>query len=108
MLLLPAATEKEIKQPLSRTHLRRQHDGANDDGSSKQAAKLALKGPLDTLLHPTQRTSLQRGALRFLNSFRVLSSLYGGQRERKRPEGTARATFSNRHSRPVSILLQRQ
>jgi hypothetical protein len=49
----------KIGQALSRTHLGRQRHGANDSGSNKHAAQLALKGQFGTqrLLHPTERTS---------------------------------------------------
>jgi hypothetical protein len=56
LLLLLAAAEKQIKQILSRTYLRRQQDRANNGGSNKQAAQLALKeqyGP-KRLLQSTQ------------------------------------------------------
>jgi hypothetical protein len=43
VLLLLAATEKEIKQAFGRTHFRRQRHGANNGGSNKYAAQLALK-----------------------------------------------------------------
>jgi hypothetical protein len=60
VLLLLAAAEKEIEQAFGRTHLGRQRHGANDGGSNKHAAQLALKGQFRTqrLLHPTQWTSL--------------------------------------------------
>ena len=48
MLLLLAATEKEIEQALGRTHLGRQRHGADDGGSNKHAAQFALKGQFDT------------------------------------------------------------
>jgi hypothetical protein len=61
VLLVLAATEKEIKQAFGRTHFGLQRHGANDGGSNKHAAQLALKGQFGTqrLLHRTQRTSLQ-------------------------------------------------
>jgi hypothetical protein len=65
VLLLLATAEKEIEQAFCRTHLGRQRHGANDGGSYKHAAPLALKGQFGTqrLLHPTQPTSLAaRGA----------------------------------------------
>ena len=48
---------KKIKQAFGRTHFGRQRHGANDGGSNKHAAQLALKGQFGTqrLLH---RTSL--------------------------------------------------
>jgi hypothetical protein len=65
MLLLLAATEKEIEQALGQTQFGRQRHGANDGGSHKHAPQLAPKGQFDTqrLLHPTEQTSLAaRGA----------------------------------------------
>jgi hypothetical protein len=65
LMLLLAATEKEIEQALGRTQFGRQRHGANDGGSNKHAPQLAPKGQFDTqrLLHPTERTSLAaRGA----------------------------------------------
>jgi hypothetical protein len=39
-----ATAEKEIEQAFGRTHLGRQRQEANDGGSNKHAAQLALKG----------------------------------------------------------------
>ena len=67
--MLLAATEKEIKQAFGRTHFGRQRHGANDGGSNKHAAQLALKGQFGTqrLLHRTQRTLCStKGALSFI------------------------------------------
>ena len=60
--MLLAATEKEIKQAFGRTHFGRQRHRANDGGSNKHAAQLALKGQfgMHRLLHRTQQTSLQK------------------------------------------------
>src|SRR5947209_7847553 len=44
LLLLLAATEKEIKQAFCRTHFRRQLHGGNNGLSNKHAAQLAQKG----------------------------------------------------------------
>src|SRR6516225_3744583 len=103
MLLLLAATEKEIEQALGRTQFGRQRHGANDGGNNKHAPQLAPKGQFDTqrLLHPTERTSLAaRGrAARFsftviVDGKRALSGAEKGKEIGQRPRQAP-------HSSPV-------
>jgi hypothetical protein len=74
VLLLLATAEKEIEQALGRTHLGRQRRWANDCGSNKHAAQLALKGRFGTqrLLHPTERTPLHHKGRAARFSFTVI------------------------------------
>jgi hypothetical protein len=60
LLGLLAAAEKQVKQTLSRTYLRRQQDRASGGGSNEQAPHLELKEQYGAKcsLQPTQRDLL--------------------------------------------------
>jgi hypothetical protein len=66
--------KKKSSKPCAELISGRQRHGANDAGSHKHAAELALKGQFGTqcLLHPTQRVSLAatRGKLQSSRSDR--------------------------------------